>query len=444
MSRKRKGPMLRAPKGMGHIGEREDGRFVWQIDLGKDPVTGRRIRPMRTAATREEALEAGRKALLELKRPDKIPPTAIPGSVADWYNHWLRLVAARPDGSSNTYANYETQVRLRIVPGLGTIPLSQLTTGDVTGLLDSIEKAPTRAQVHKTLARGWHEAYDAEKVTDPDVVNRAPVKRSSPIEGKPVARATTKSEVEAKMLALLTNPPTLIRESMRDDDRPRIFRALEVERIRSRFLLGLVTGPRQSEALGFCWPWLEMPRRYGDPAVLNLHTTRIRELYAHGCHELSPCGQTPHKCPHRIYLDPIKPPKTDGSVRQIFLGPGMLDILLDWKGMQTLELSSLPQPPVIPWMFTTPKGEPVSHSTDAKTWQRVLKRAGVSRHYTLHDLRRTAASEAAADPTVDKVTLMGMFGWTRSSTADLYTRPQDARLKAAFGRQDERFTGPAK
>lgn len=449
----------RAPKGLGSISQRSDGRWVWQKDFGKDQITGKRNRPSRTSATREGALEAGLQVIREMQKAEEskgAPPpetpvcgnvlagTPAPGTVGDWYSQWLRQVAARPNGSPNTYANYETQTRLRIVPSLGHIPMTQLTTSDVLAVLDDISSVSTRAMVHKTLARGWREAYDAEKVTDRDVVNRAPARRSSPVDGKPVARATTKSEVETKMLRLLATPPTTAIRSMPGDDIKKIFRAMEQDRMQARFVLGLVTGPRQSEALGLCWPWLEEPAKPGDPWVLNLHTTRVRDLYAHGCHEHAPCGLTPPKCPNRQYLDPIKPPKTKGSERQLYLGPGLVDFLLDWKGLQALELSNLADPPVVPWMFTTTAGLPVSHSTDAKAWQKILGRAKVSRHYTLHDLRRTAASEAAADPTVDKITLMGMFGWTRSSTADLYTRPQDARLKAAFRRQDGRFTDPGK
>lgn len=446
MSAKAQAPKDRAPKKMGHIGQRKNGRWVWQMGFGTDPITNKRDRATRERATRDEAIEAGREYMNKRQAKMTPAPAPEPGSVSEWYTEWLHKVAARPDGSPNTYANYETQVRLRIIPKLGNKVLSRLTTDEVTEMLDSIGSAPTRASVHKVMARGWREAYDAGRVLDRDVVIRSSAKRTTPVDGKPVARATTKEEVEAKMLALVAHPPmTMVRsKSMPDEDIGRVFRSLEPDRMRARFILGLITGPRQSEAMGFCWPWLEAPGSPGDPAVLNLHTTRVRELYAHGCHERKPCGLSPARCPHRQYLDPIKSPKTDGSIRQLFLGPGMYDILLDWKGLQTLELSRLERPPVIPWMFTTEMGKPLSHSTDAKNWQKILKRAEVSRHYTLHDLRRTAASEAAADPTVDKVTLMGMFGWTRSTTADLYTRPQDNRLKAAFNRQDERFTGPGR
>lgn len=433
----------RAPKGLGSINQRSNGRWVWQADLGTDPETDRRIRPTRERSTRAEVLAARDLALeqLQQKRPSAAP---TPGTVAEWYNHWLRLVAARPDGSPNTYANYEIQVRKRIIPGLGTIQLAKLTTAQVVVFLDGIGAPATRVQVHKTLARGWHEAFNDERVTDKDVVSRAPAKRSTGTSGRTVARATTKEEVTTKLLGLLSNPPTLVRETIREADLERIFKTLERERMRARYVLGLVAGPRQSETLGFCWPWLINPTDKDEPGVLNLHTTRVRDLYAHGCHERSPCGQTPQRCPRRHYLDPIKGPKSDGSVRQLFLGPGVLDILNDWKGLQTLELTRLATPPVIPWMFTASDGRPISHSSDTKTWRRILDLAGVSRHYTVHDLRRSAASEAASDPTIDKATLMGMFGWTRSSTADLYTRPQDARLKEAFKRQDRRLTNPGK
>jgi len=117
----------------------------------------------------------------------------------------------------------------------------------------------------------------------------------------------------------------------------------------------------------------------------------------------------------------------------------MLAILLDWRSQQTAELAALGVRPEIPWMFTDSRGEPLSHSKDNKDWQDVLRTADVSRHYSLHDLRHTAASEAAANPGIDLPALMGMFGWTRRQTVETYAHARDDRIQRAWQLQEERF-----
>lgn len=116
----------------------------------------------------------------------------------------------------------------------------------------------------------------------------------------------------------------------------------------------------------------------------------------------------------------------------------MLAILLDYQARQTLALSKLDTPPRVAWMFTDDDGVPLSHSADQKAWQ-LLTDAGVSRHYTLHEQRHTAASEAIADPETDLPTVMALIGWKRVSTAGGYMHAGDERLRSAYRRQEARF-----
>lgn len=198
----------------------------------------------------------------------------------------------------------------------------------------------------------------------------------------------------------------------------------------------MVNGLRQSEVLGLGWPDLTIS---GQSATLSVRRSRIRQGWAHGCPMSQPCGKPRSKCPERVPLATVKAPKTLGSGRMIHLSPGMLAILIDWRDQQAKEFAELGINPEIPWMFTDTRGEPLSHSKDNKDWQGVLRTATVSRHYSLHDLRHTAASEAAANPDIDLPALMAMFGWTRRQTVETYAHARDDRIQRAWQLQEERF-----
>jgi integrase len=415
------------------IRRRGNGRWYWQDDLGRDPETNRRIRPTRERATREELVIAREEALAELgTQPQTAPPAA--DTVADWLAEWLRSISARSDRSPNTYTNYESACRNHIVPAIGHLMLADLTSKRVAAMLESKTPA-TRQAVHKALSVAWADAWRAQKVTDKDLLLRVPrvlpaVSNTGPAGG---------ADFEAAVLKSMNAPVALAKEGMRARDQVLVLRTLEDERLRSRWLLGMVYGPRQSEALGFAWPDLEP---VGKAARLWIRRVRIRQEWAHGCHRDSPCHLSPNKCPRRIQLPPVKEPKTIGSERVLHLSPNMLAILLDWRARQSEEFAQLGVTPRIPWMFTDVYGKPPSHSDDNKAWQDVLSRAGVSRHYSLHNLRHTAASEAAANPDIDLQTLMGMFGWTRRQTVETYAHARDDRLQLAWEQQEARFLPP--
>jgi integrase len=424
----------RSPNNLGTVHQRENGRWVWQEDFGKDPETGRRIRPTRERATREEVLQARDEALAELKRRPVVAPP-VPGTVADWLSEWLRIVARNvtAGGSPNTYSNYEGSCRRYIIPAIGEVRLMSLTSRQVADMLEPLSPG-TLLMVRKTLAAAWREAWRQEKVSDENLVRRVPAK----LPPTTTLAAATPDEAKAALISSLVGPATAAAESMRARDLARVLKHLENERLRARWLSGLIFGGRQSEILGLCWPDLV---EIGDQGLLTIRRSRIRQQWEHGCHRLAPCGRSAGACPKRAWMSTFKGPKTPGSVRTVHVSPGMLSILKDWKARQSIEMSVLAEPPEIPWMFTTPDGLPPTHSADQKAWQDVLIKAKVSRHYSLHHLRHTSASEAAADPTIDIQTLMGMLGWTRRSTAEHYSHARDDRMQAAWEQHQERFLG---
>ena len=109
-----------------------DGRWRGALDLGWQ--SGKRVRKVVTAKTRAEALAK----LREVQR------AAAQGVQADgrmtvgaWLSHWLKTVVEGRVSSPNTRKNYETLVRVHLVPALGKVLLTKLTPEDVDRFLQS-------------------------------------------------------------------------------------------------------------------------------------------------------------------------------------------------------------------------------------------------------------------------------------------------------------------
>jgi len=435
-----KRPVKRGPRGMGTVFQLDNGRWGWQASLGTDPRTGRRIRLSAERATREEVLLAREAKLAELMRSGPAKPST-PGSVADWLDEWLRHVQQRPGGAPSTYANYEGACRVHIVPAIGGVQLSALTSDQVSKMLEG-KTVPTRRMVHKTLSTAWTEAWEAQRVDDPFVVRRVPTVLPGIFAASGAARPRTREEEDHALLTSLEeDSEDKGKEGMRAEDQVAVMRTIEGHRLRARWLVGIVFGSRQSEALGLAWPDLRVLA--DGSGKLSIRRERVRQAWAHGCSPLAPCGKSPARCPHRIALPRYKETKTAGSTRIVTLSPAVVVILLEWRAQQAIEMGMLKGPPPrIPWMFTNADGTPLSHSADRKAWQAVLKKAGVSRHYSLHDMRHTAASEAASNLQIDGLTMMTMFGWTKRATADLYSHARNDRLSDAWGRQQDSMIRP--
>ncbi len=105
---------------------RQRGKGCWEItvELGRDPVTGRRLRNYpNVKGTQRDALAEERRLLRERDLGTYVSPTRF--TTAEYLSQWL----AHIDGSdrrARTKEGYRSIVDGHLVPGLGTIPLAKL------------------------------------------------------------------------------------------------------------------------------------------------------------------------------------------------------------------------------------------------------------------------------------------------------------------------------
>jgi integrase len=113
----------------GHIRRQGEGSWEIKFDLGRDPLTGRRITRYRTIkGTKRKAQEELTRLLSQRNEGTYVEPTKM--TLAEYLRHWLeadidRRVAAR------TAARHRGIVEKNIIPKLGHVPVRYLTAAHI-------------------------------------------------------------------------------------------------------------------------------------------------------------------------------------------------------------------------------------------------------------------------------------------------------------------------
>src|SRR5712671_316309 len=109
----------------GHIRQQSRGSWELKFDLGRDPLTGKRITKYATfRGPKRKAQEELTRLLAHRNEGSYVDPTKM--TLAEYLRHWLtadidRRVAAR------TAARHRGIVEKNIIPRLGHVPMRKLT-----------------------------------------------------------------------------------------------------------------------------------------------------------------------------------------------------------------------------------------------------------------------------------------------------------------------------
>ena len=131
------------------------GKNSWSVivDLGRDPVTGKRRQLWRSV---KGPKRDARVVLTQLLHQRDTGIDAPPGklSVAEFLQRWLATYA-RPNTAPKTFQRYEQLVRVHMVPTLGSLPLTKLRPLHIQEayrrILDKGLSARTALQCHRVL-----------------------------------------------------------------------------------------------------------------------------------------------------------------------------------------------------------------------------------------------------------------------------------------------------
>jgi integrase len=221
----------RNANGEGSVWQRKDGRWCAAAYL---PVaTGGRRRVVAYGKNRQEARAKLRELLDRAER--NIPATPANLTVAAYLTEWL--VHIRQHVRPSTYAGYESNVRLHLIPRIGKKKLARLTVRDVRLMVDAMRADEKNARlvqyVHATLRSALEHACREELIL------------------RNVAR----------LVRIETPTPLNPREPLMVQEARKLLATVNGHRLEALWVILLMLGLRRSEACALRWDDIDFAAR---------------------------------------------------------------------------------------------------------------------------------------------------------------------------------------
>ena len=218
----------------GHLRERHPGVWELIVELGRDPLSGRRRQRSRTFRGTKRQAQHELRALLGAVEQGLVTGTEL--VVADLLDRWLDLCA--DELSPTTMREYRRLVERRIKPAIGAVPLIKLTTAGLDAFYLALSReaglSPASVrQIHAIVRRALRQAVRWRWVDHNVAIDTA----------KPRMR---RPDITAPSIAKM-------QELLRDAD---TYEAAFGVLVR----LAIVTGMRRGELCGLRWCDVELER----------------------------------------------------------------------------------------------------------------------------------------------------------------------------------------
>jgi integrase len=174
--------MTRRPHGAGSVYQhRNTGKYIAQLDMGADPITGKRRRKSATADTKKAAQALLKELQAEYFGPDGEPvDPAASELLADYLRRWLAGQA--PNWQPRTIELYYHQATHHIIPAIGHLPLQEVRPKHVQQMMDRIIAAgrvSTANKCRRLLYSAMKQAVRWELITRNPVDAVDPVKEQA-------------------------------------------------------------------------------------------------------------------------------------------------------------------------------------------------------------------------------------------------------------------------
>ena len=342
--------------GEGNIRKRKDGRWEGRYIAGHDE-NGKPIRKNVLGKTQADVRDK-LKAAIELAQSLDVSK-AENYTVEQWVNTWYELYS-KPNIRESTQDYYQRFIRLHIIPHIGHIKLTKLTSRDIQKMYNEVREHGRTRKEQKEKTPGLSNAYVRGMHT--------------------MLHNCLDQAVKEKLIPY--NPsddciiPKLQKEEMKilkPEDMAAYLKEADQRGVLPMFFLVLCTGLRRGEIAALLWEDLNMEKK---TISINKQAVGIKG------------GGVK-----------VTRPKTDTSIRQISVSQQVIDLLVQ-------EHEKHPDNPV---MFPSPVNGGMWYP-DAinRLHQKILKSAGLE-HIRLHDLRHTFATVALQNG-VDIKTVSSMLG----------------------------------
>lgn len=316
--------------------QRADGRWTAQVSVGY--VNGKRARKTVYGKTAAEC----RKKLIEVLHGQQNgqAPMDERTTLATFLPRWLEAIA--PSLRPHTRRFYGDQVRLHLIPRLGSLPIARITPEQVQQFVNakSAEGLSPRMVRHlrSTLRAALNQAVEWQLIPR----NPAAVRIRLPQPEDREVNALTADEVKA-LLSVSARVPN---------------------RWHALWVVAVYLGLRQSEILGLRWSSIDWTNG-------NLRVDKQLQ-----------------RVDGRLVLTE---PKTRGSVRTLPMPLTVAAALRDHAALQDVARQGNNVYRLDGYVFATANGTPIDPRNLIREWHALLRRAGL-RRIRFHDLRHTAAT----------------------------------------------------
>lgn len=327
------------------VRKRSKGSWEVYLDIGLDPVTGKRLRHYETVKGSKK-LAKQRLAELEIgvESGSYIKPRRI--TLAEWLNNWLDGYVAT-NCSPRTAQSYQSEIRRHLIPALGAITLTQL-------------------QPHQ-IQNYYAYALSQGRLDGEGGLSARTVEYHHRILAEALGHAV-KMGFLMRNAAEATDPPHPERRNMRTmaiEDIPKYLEATQATPYHVLFYAALYTGMRLGELLGLRWCDVDL-----DMGCLSV----VQALYKRS----GVCRMTMSKTP--------------SSRRRIALSPSLTLLLREYEAEQRTKSILLGKVPADgDLVFSHPDGKPLDPGVVSHTFAKVLRKAKLP-HIRFHDLRHTHAT----------------------------------------------------
>lgn len=244
----------RNAQGGGTIRQRKDGTWEARYTVGRDPGTGKQIQKSVYGKTQKEVRQRLQQITTSIDEGMYIAPSKL--TVEQWLNTWLSDFCV--DVKPRTLDKYASTVRVRLVPHLGKIKLSDLSTHHIQHVYNGFlrgsagfKKMSTKSirDTHGTLHRALQQAVELDyiKINPSD---RCKLPRIEKTDIKPM---------ESQQIGTF-------------------LRALKGNRYERLFMVDLFTGLRMGEILALSWDCIDFNK--GTLRVYRqLHQVKGQYIY---------------------------------------------------------------------------------------------------------------------------------------------------------------------
>jgi integrase len=377
----------------GHIIKRYEGSYSVVVNLGRDPVTGKRKQQwVSVKGTKKEAEKKLAELLHQMDTGSFVKPGKI--NLGEFLQKWLRDYVF-PSLSPRTAEGYESIVNRHLILKLGNVPLHLLRPEHLQkyyaetlnsgrcggGRLSAQTIRHHHTAMHKALQTAVEWGLIARNVADAARLPR-----------------TTQTE-------------------MRIWDEEEITRFLEAARetpYYALFYTALFTGMRRSELLALRWHDIDfiLSRIYVNRSI--------------------------HQIKDNSYV--FRSPKTAKGRRTIAMPPSAILVLHDHHEKQRMDRDLLGiQLSDEDLVFSQPDGRPLRPDTITRAWPTLAARAGV-KVIRLHDARHSHASLLLKQGVHPKIVQERLGHSTIAVTLDTYSHVSPGLQEAAAKRFDDAFT----